>query len=505
MKKLFIGLFATASSITMFAQDENDALRYSNTQYQGTARGLGIGNAMGSLGADFSSLSINPAGIGLFRKGEVSFTPSFAVINNKSTYLGSMNEVGTDKLNIAQAGIVLTHAKQGNLYKRSGWKAASFAFGMNRVATFKNETNYAGNNNQSSFIERYAEEFNRAGGLNNSTLNSVSYPAYAAWSTYLIDQDYAGDSTKAKSYVPYKDGLHQVKQVTESGGMHEFVISGGGNYMEKLMIGATLGITRSNYTRRLTLLETDLSGYTSNDFQYAQFTEQLTTEGTGVNLKLGTIFKPVNAFRIGLAVHTPTRIYFNDMYSIGMETNTDSLKIRNNPGADPVTSYKQDTIQVFNYSMNTPYKAIVSATVLFNKYGFITADLEYMDYQSMKYDFGIGYESESNAVNTAIRNKYRDAINLRIGAEAKLGDFALRGGVAMYGSPYTSDPNAMRTNISGGVGYRAKTWYIDIAFIRSMLDYKDQPYVLARANANVQSATISNSISQLVFTLGRRF
>jgi hypothetical protein len=505
MKKLIIGLFATASSITMFAQDENDALRYSNTQYQGTARSLGIGNAMGSLGADFSSLSINPAGIGLFRKGEVSFTPSFSVINNKSSYLGNINEVGDNKLNIAQAGIVLTHAKQGNLYRKSGWKAASFAFGINRVATFKNEYSYEGKNNQSSFVERYAEEFNRAGGLNNNTLNSVSFPAYAAWSTYLIDQDYAGDSTKAKSYVPYEDGLQQRKQVSESGGMHEFVISGGGNYMEKLMLGATLGITRSNYIRTTVLSETDLSGNTSNDFQYARFTEQLNTEGTGINLKLGAIFKPVNAFRIGLAVHTPTRIYFNDMYSIGMETNTDSLKIRNNPGADPVTKYTQDTLQVFNYSMNTPYKAIASATVMFNKYGFITADLEYLDYKSMKYDYGIGYENESNAVNTAIRNKYRDAINIRIGAEAKLGDFALRGGVAMYGSPYTTNPNAMRTNISGGLGYRAKSWYIDIAFIRSMQESKELPYVLARTNANVQTATINNSVSQLVFTLGRRF
>jgi hypothetical protein len=63
----------------------------------------------------------------------------------------------------------------------------------------------------------------------------------------------------------------------------------------------------------------------------------------------------------------------------------------------------------------------------------------------------------------------------------------------------------MRTNISGGLGYRAKSWYIDIAFIRSMQESKELPYVLARTNANVQTATINNSVSQLVFTLGRRF
>lgn len=488
----------------LMAQDEMDALRYSFQPYQGTSRGLGLSNAMGSLGADFSSLSINPAGIGLYRKGELAFTPDFTSGVQTGLYQGQQEERTATKLNLSHLGLVLTHAKRGKEYTRSGWKSASFAFGVNRVANFRNEYAYSGQNFKSSFIERFAEEFNRRGGLNSNTLGAVSYPAYAAWATYLLDRDYGGDSTQAKAYVPYSDGLLQRKTIQERGGMHEYVISGGGNYMDRLMLGATLGITRSTYDRTMQLSEEDLSGKLTNDFKYVRFTERLNTEGTGFNLKLGAIFKPSDAVRLGIAVHTPTKIYFNDSYSVEMESHTDSLKLIGNPGADPVTRYTQDTLQIFNYSMNTPYKAIASGTVLFGQYGFLTADAEYVDYRSMNYDYGIGFENESNAVNEVIRRTYTDAVNIRVGAEFRLTDFAMRGGFAYYGSPYQAQTHAARTLVSGGLGYRAPSWYFDASLVYDMQDRSEQPYVLNRVNAEVPVATIRSRLAQVAFTLGRR-
>ena len=58
-------------SVSIFAQDEVDILRYSQYQIGGTARSIGYGGAVGSLGADFSALTVNPAGIGLYRKSEM--------------------------------------------------------------------------------------------------------------------------------------------------------------------------------------------------------------------------------------------------------------------------------------------------------------------------------------------------------------------------------------------------------------------------------------------------
>lgn len=506
LKKIsLLTLLSTVFTSQLLAQDEHDAIRYGYTNYFGTARSIGIGNAMGSIGADFGSLSINPGGIGQYRRGDFSITPSFNLSNTKSTYINNTQDGNASQFNVAHMGVVFTQAKRSNSLSRGGWRAASLALGMNRLANFNNEYIYGGVNKKSSFVEKFAEEFNQNGGLNNASLGNVSYPAYGAYQTYLIDRDYTGDTNMAKAYVPFQDGIYQEKRVKESGGMHEFVISGGGNYMDKLMLGATLGIVRSNCDRTLSITEEDQSGNTSNDFKYVRYNEFLNTEGTGVNLKLGAIFKPVEALRIGLAVHTPTKIMFNDMYNVNMESHTDSLKLRNNPGANPITQYVQDTAQIFNYSLNTPYRAIVSGAVLFKQYGFITADLEYVGYSAMKYDYGVGYETSSARINDVLRNTYTNAINVRVGAEAKLKDFAIRGGLAMYGSPYKNNSSAGRTILSGGVGYRAKNWYLDATLMASTQKTTELPYTLSRVDAQIPTASITTNQTQMVLTVGRRF
>ncbi len=489
---------------TSSAQDEFDALRYGNTTYNGTARSMSIGNAMGSVGGDFTSLSVNPAGIGIYRRGELSFSPSFNVSANEGSYLGNNTSANSTKLNLSHFGLVLTSAKKDNKKNKGGWRAASFAFGMNRNATFKNEYIYSGNNNKSSLTEKYAEEFNSLGGI--GAINNVSFPAYAAYRTWLVDRGFGADSNHAVSYVPYTDGIRQTKRVYETGGMQEYVISAGGNYQDKLMLGATLGIPRITYDRTLQFDEEDISGNNNNDFRYMYFTERLSTTGTGINLKLGAIFKPANNFRFGIAFHTPTYIQFNDISYIEMESHTDSLLLHNNPANSPVSVYTQDTALSFNYGQTTPYKALISGTAFFNQYGFVSADIEYVDYASMKYNYGQGYENESAAMNSVIKSTYKSAVNIRVGAEAKLQEFALRAGVAYYGSPYkNSTYDASRLNISAGVGYRAKNWFLDAAFVRAMQTYQQMPYTLSRSNADIRAAEIKNGVSNVLFTFGWKF
>ncbi|HMN31736.1 MAG TPA: hypothetical protein PKA54_00020 [Chitinophagaceae bacterium] len=503
MKKILLtftnvlALFVTAN-----AQDEFDALRYGYTNYYGTARGLSVGNAMGSVGGDFSALSINPAGIGIYRRGEFVLSPSFQISNNTGTYQNNTNLANSSKLNMSQFGIVLTNAKKGNLYKRSAWKAGSFAIGANRLATFNNEYTYSGNNFQSSLIEKYADEFNSLGGI--KAINSVSYPAYAAYETWLIDRGFGADSNTAVSYVPFTGGINQNKHVYERGGINELVISGGGNYKEVLLLGATVGITSLNYKRTLNYNEEDISGDNNNDFKYMHFTENLSTNGTGINLKLGAIIKPSDNFRFGLALHTPTYYQLNDLSQIGMESHTDSLLLHSNPNNSPISSYSQDTALSFNYGYSSPYKAILSGTAFMNQYGFISADIELVGYSSMKYYYEPGFENIANAMNTVIKNLFKTALNARIGAEVKLENFMLRAGAAYYGSPYKNTQyDASKLNLSFGLGYRADNWFTDITYINSNQKYGQQPYTLS--NTSVPFAEIKNSTSNVVFTVGIKF
>mgnify|MGYP001253267024 CR=1 FL=1 len=85
MIKRILGI-AIAISTTLNAQNEVDALRYSTQDLSGTARYSAMGGAFGSLGGEFSALSSNPAGIGMYQFSEFTFTPCFNLNSTKSYY-----------------------------------------------------------------------------------------------------------------------------------------------------------------------------------------------------------------------------------------------------------------------------------------------------------------------------------------------------------------------------------------------------------------------------------
>src|SRR3954468_4991444 len=84
--------FATAILPNAQAQNERDALRLSFLQPQGTARSIGFGSALGSVGGDFTTLSVNPAGIGIYRRSEMMFTPSITFNNTSGYYAGNTRD-----------------------------------------------------------------------------------------------------------------------------------------------------------------------------------------------------------------------------------------------------------------------------------------------------------------------------------------------------------------------------------------------------------------------------
>ena len=112
-KALIITLIAT--TFTLSAQNEIDALRYSQQDVFGNARFAGMSGAFGALGGEFSSLSYNPAGIGMYQFNEFTFTPSFSLHNSKSYFNSSIDD---DKmgLNISNLGLVYSLPKNNSSF-----------------------------------------------------------------------------------------------------------------------------------------------------------------------------------------------------------------------------------------------------------------------------------------------------------------------------------------------------------------------------------------------------
>lgn len=94
---------------TLQAQSyETDALMYTRSQIAGTARTSATGGAFGAVGADLGSVSINPAGLGLFRSIDVSFTPGLQLAFNNSKFNNNITTGSRTGLYVGQAGIAWT-------------------------------------------------------------------------------------------------------------------------------------------------------------------------------------------------------------------------------------------------------------------------------------------------------------------------------------------------------------------------------------------------------------
>ena len=74
MKRTAIIAALLATTMAAAAQETYDNARLATQDLNGTARYVGMGGAMDALGADLSTISTNPAGIGLFRSSQVKLS-----------------------------------------------------------------------------------------------------------------------------------------------------------------------------------------------------------------------------------------------------------------------------------------------------------------------------------------------------------------------------------------------------------------------------------------------
>lgn len=493
------GLLTICSIGSAQAQDQTDALRFSFLQPQGTARSIGFGNTLGSVGGDFTALSVNPAGIGIYRKSEVVFSPSMMFNNVDGTYLGNKQSDNGQHFAISNFGAVFTHAARGRHYDQSNWKSFSFAIGMNRMADFTRDYTYQGNNTTSSGSWVFENDANRYPGDIDQP-NSGS-PGYLGYQSYLLDTTTFSNGDKGYRSVinpSATDPVGQRMNVKERGGISEFLLSWGGNYQEKLMLGATVGIPVVRYVRESTYKEYDLSGDPNNSFDNYVYTDNLRTTGVGINAKLGFIYKPIEYFRFGGAIHTPTYIGLHDRQERGIVANTENFGGIRSVGVPDNT---------YDYSLTTPWKAVASATALFGPYGFITVDYEYVDYSSSRFNFDGADRDYETYVNDQIKSSYRGASNIRAGIELKFDFLSLRGGFGYYGNPYDDKvyKDGERYDFSGGIGFRMRHSFIDLGFVHHQFKNTEQPYTVPYAGIMTPTAALKTNQTNAVLSFGWKF
>ncbi|MDX2000897.1 MAG: hypothetical protein SFW35_00565 [Chitinophagales bacterium] len=463
MKRIILILAIMGGAAATWAQTPIEGLRYSSLKPGiSTARGMGLSGALGAIGGDQAALTINPAGIGIYRRSEASFTLSLAHAQTESQLNGNLTRDDKYNFNLPNAGFVFSRVyedSRGNR-GRGKWVSVNFGFNYNRLANYHGRRFYQDSNTSNSILADYRDELNAAsigqGNINGST---VSFGTASAWDTYLVNP--VGDSTSTQ-YWAITDGapVDQQVRVLTRGAAHELAFNLGANYDNKFYFGGSIGIPFLFYEEEIVMKESDLFDSIIN---FNGFTQQnnLNTSGIGINTKFGIIVRPVTWLRLGAAIHSPNFMAIKDDYSTETQSDFDSTfssSARNNGS--------------FDYSLNSPFRAVGSLAVFFQKYGFLSVDYEFADYGRTKYRFDTEYLSQENSLNQQITTVLVPTHTIRAGLEVALEKFRLRGGYAYTTSPLDKsvvigDGDYSSMTYSGGLGYRGSWFYTDITYSRT--------------------------------------
>lgn len=487
IKHMLCVIATVAISKTSFAQYAQDAIRFSTFQPGSTSRIKAIGNAGTAIGGDLSSIGGNPAGLGFFTRTEYSLTPEFNGSTNKASYLGQGSSATNNSVNLNNAGIVFynrVNTPRG-VDKSKGWLSVNFGIGFSRTNNFNETINYGATNNNNSITDYYASLAN-SDGIGQGTLAGWAYDHS------LIDLYGTPAVYGSNAYA----GVNQLNNINRSGGQSEINFSMGANYSNKLYLGLGLALTDLNYTSVNNFTESGIATVLEGtppapiDRNYtSRYTQEQNTNGTGFNAKLGLMYKIEENLRFGALFTTPTFMSINDVYSESLNSRVNNTNYGDAPSDYPLT-----------YSMRTPLKLAGGLSYFIGKYGFITGDVEYVDYTKTRINNNSNYSNTFD--NGLIRNNYRSALNAHFGAEARLtNNFSLRGGYGMQGSPLKNGGNI--NTFSGGLGYRFTSGYfIDATYSHVDGNQMITPYTVA---TNSPAATVARSNNNVFLTFGFRY
>ena len=478
MQRLLFTLLSVSLFYNSNAQTEIDALRYSQNNIVGTARFSAMAGAYGALGADFTTLSYNPAGIGFYQFSELTFTPSVGNAVATTYFGGEKNEDEKFHSNFSNFGYVVSSSKSGN-----EWKRINLAFGYNKTANYKKRTYISGENNSTSMIDNFVS--NAQG---NTIDNLNSFTELLAWNTYLFDPLDTIDNGNYISNLNSSLSKKQEKVINSNGSSGEYVFSVGTSYEDRIYLGATIGMPSINYYEKSTYTESEFAD-TAAHLQSFDYDEELTTTGKGFNLKVGVITRLNDWIRVGGTLHSPTFYDMEDEYSTAITAVwSDTLG----------TKYDSSPFGYFNYELKTPWKAIGSVAINIKKQGLITADIEIVDYASAKFNSDSYKFSNENEV---INSLYTKATNIRLGGEMKYKPFRIRAGYALYGSPYKANSEFGNESVSFGLGVDRGHFIADFAYVFS--EGSDEHFMYS--SDLVDAATITSTKHNFLVTIGLRY
>lgn len=458
MKKIILIAASAALAFSAGAQTMYDAITFSQSNYYGTARTMGLNNAVTAVGGDLGTIGINPAGSAVSYYGQFTLTPGITISSVGSQYSNwgeSKYVPGAEgrntRFNLPNCGISMSFATG----RDRGLKNMTFAFVSNQTNNYNMAFQGFGRNNMTS---RYAELATAAYGYDESVLaeyssfNCSNVPwdvlaAYQAGTFGSYEKDeysgYVGNTERiapdgSYHYVPGE--LSQGSSVSKWGSKNDIVINMGMNFNDNLYAGFNIGIPAMDYRYSEYFSEAPVNveqfpiAFKEGDTYLRSVTSdyQYIADVSGIYAKAGLIWLPVKGLRLGAAIQSPTALTVRECWQYGATSSFQNSKF----DGDVISPEGE-----YSYGIRTPYIVNLGAAVTIGTVGLISVDYELADYSVIKfrdiYDEG-GFRDNSAFydLNMTSRNFCGLAHNLRAGAEFRVTPaFSLRAGYSLATNP----------------------------------------------------------------------
>jgi len=474
-RKYFIAILLSLFVSNIYSQNEEDALRYATNEVNGSARFTGMGGAFSALGGDLSAITLNPAGVTTFSTNQLSGTFSFYSVGNNSNYFDTRQNSDYTSfddaiLNVDQLGIVWVYKSNVD-----DWNKLAFGFNYNRTADYGNYLKMKGTNaNGNSVVNYFVDNAQgiRLGDIKVGTGEDIDYvyqwlgenssfqaqQAFLGYQAYIINPvDDTDDNNTAYTPNATYTNVQHISKISSIGNKGNAEFSFGGTYKNKLQLGISLDLISIDYKENNSIYET---GYhPTSELKSLKFNNYLRVEGSGVQIKLGGIYKFDNKFRLSFAFHSPQWLEIDEYLKQNIHTEFN--------GYSPVDVSPDVENSFAPYKIITPSKMIVGISKVFGKTGLISVDYGYQDYSNLRFkEKNIEADSDYfDAVNQLMRDNFQGVHSLNVGGELKLSELSLRAGGFMTTSPYknTEDLYAYK-GYSLGAGYNFGGISMDLAW-----------------------------------------
>ena len=558
-KSLFIAAAAAVPAIAM-AQAGVDVAHLSELGMRGTARFMSMGGAFTALGGDLSTLGQNPAGIGIYRSSEVGITLDLNFQSFQASAPSMTDTHNQTRFNVNNFGYIGTM----KLYSEA---TPTFSFGASysRINSFdrvfKGNFNNLGGSSLSNYVAAFTNSLNPMGdgyspyrdvdliwGSNYNPYDNAPWMSVLAYNSLIINNGQENSNGQISFQGLMGDGTTGSANfdIREKGHVDEYNITFGGNIYNTLYWGLGFGITDVDYTQWSYYGERLSNAYLSvrtdegpKDLYYKDvpgtasygLTNYLHSSGSGFNVKFGLILKPINEFRIGIAVHTPTWYSMTDTYWGAIDYN---MLPNNGLLAPNGEHYKNEADNVVandsydnfhDYHLRTPWRIMVGAAGVIGGKAIISADYEYRGTNMQLSDVN---NNEYVDVSDEIKTYYKGVNIFRVGAEYRVTpQLSLRAGYSYESSPVKQwvandgeniqfagtipsySFNKATQYITAGLGYRVGSFAIDLAYVNKHRESTWHAYspIVAEGTVVMDSpqATVKSNYNQLVLSRGYKF